>query len=174
MSRSALAPSQPHPRRLLFALMAAAAITTAGLAPSIGYAYDANSTAAINVDAKGVGLQGHDPVAYFTVGAPTKGDAQFTASHAGVTYHFATAANRDAFSANPARYAPQYGGFCAMGVALGKKLDADPKAWHIADGKLYMNLNPDVQKKWLVDVNGHNAKADKAWPGIAAKAPKSL
>jgi YHS domain-containing protein len=169
-----VSPQNQPLRRLLVGLSAALAIGALGLAPLAAQAYDENSTAAINIDAKGVGLKGHDPVSYFTAKAPAKGNAQFSASHAGVTYHFASAANRDAFNADPARYAPQFGGFCAMGVALGKKLDADPAAWHVADGKLYVNLNADVQKKWLADVPGHNAKAEKAWPGIAGKSPKSL
>jgi hypothetical protein len=91
-----------------------------------------------------------------------------------VTYRFASSANREAFLADPERYAPAYGGFCAMGVALGKKFDGDPKAWHIADGKLYLNLNPSVQKKWLEDVPGHNVKANANWPRIEDKTPKSL
>lgn len=146
----------------------------AAIVPLAAHAYDEHSTAAVNVDAKGVGLKGHDPVAYFSVGAPTAGKAEFNATHAGVTYHFASAGNRDVFQANPARYAPQYGGFCAMGVALERKLDGDPAAWHIHDGKLYLNVNKDVQKKWLEDVPGNNRKADVAWPQIKGKTPKSL
>lgn len=113
-------------------------------------------------------------MAYFTAGAPTAGKAEFNAAHAGVTYHFASAANRDAFKAEPAKYAPQYGGFCAMGVALEKKLDGDPNAWRIHDGKLYLNVSKDVQKKWLEDVPGNNKKADVNWPQIKGKTPKSL
>jgi YHS domain-containing protein len=155
------------------------AITTtiavgATLVPLASHAYDENSTAAINVDAKGIGLKGHDPVAYFTVGAPTAGKAEFTASHAGVTYLFASAANRDAFKANPDKFAPQFGGFCAMGVALNKKLDGDPSAWTIAGDKLYVNVNKDVEKKYREDVAGNNKKAEANWPKISAKTPKSL
>jgi YHS domain-containing protein len=146
----------------------------AAILPMAAHAYDENSTSAVNVDAKGIGIRGHDPVAYFTAGAPTPGKPEFSASHAGVTYHFASAANRDAFKSNPAKYAPQYGGFCAMGVALEKKLDGDPAAWHIHDGKLYLNVNKDVQKRWLQDVPGNNKKADAVWPQIKDKTPKSL
>jgi YHS domain-containing protein len=155
------------------------AVTTAialgaAIVPLAAHAYDENSTAAINVDAKGVGLKGHDPVAYFTAGAPTAGKAEFSATHAGVKYLFASAASRDTFKADPMKYAPQYGGFCAMGVALEKKLDGDPTAWHIHDGKLYLNVNKDVQKKWLEDVPGNNVKANANWPDIKSKTPKSL
>lgn len=160
-------------RTALLAATAALALGSA-IVPLAALAYDENSTAAINVDAKGVGLKGHDPVAYFTVGAPTAGKAEFSASHAGVNYLFASAANRDAFTANPARFAPQFGGFCAMGVALGRKLDGDPTAWTIADDKLYLNVNKDVQKKYREDVAGNNRKAEANWPQIRNKTPKSL
>lgn len=154
--------------------LAVAATLAAGLAPLSSYAYDENSTAAINVDAKGIGLHGFDPVAYFTDAQPTAGQPGFTASHDGVTYQFASAAHRDAFKANPAKYAPQYGGFCAMGVALDRKFDGDPQAWRIVDGKLYLNVSKDVQKKWLEDVPGNLNKAEQAWPQIRDKTPKSL
>jgi YHS domain-containing protein len=163
-------------RRLRASLLA---ITTtlaigAAIVPLASHAYDENSTSAVNVDAKGIGLKGHDPVAYFTVGAPTAGRADLTARHDGVTYQFATAANRDAFKAAPTKFAPQFGGFCAMGVALEKKLDGDPNAWTVADGKLYMNVNKDVQKKYLEDLPGNNKKAEANWPQLRSKTPKSL
>ncbi|MBE9609538.1 YHS domain-containing (seleno)protein [Chitinilyticum piscinae] len=142
--------------------------------PGTALAYDENSTAAVNVDAQGVGLQGYDPVAYFTDKAPVLGNSAYKASHNGVTYHFASKAHRDQFTANPAHYAPQFGGFCAMGVALDKKLDGDPQAWKIVDGKLYLNVNKEVQKKWLEDVPGNLKKANMEWPQIKDKAPKDL
>ena len=154
--------------------IAVAATFSAALVPATSFAYDESSASAVNVDAKGIGLRGHDPVAYFTAGAPTLGNSAFTAKHNGVTYQFASAANRATFQSNPAKYAPQYGGFCAMGVVLEKKLDGDPDAWHIADGKLYLNVNKDVQKKWLQDVSGNNKKAEQIWPSIRNKTPKSL
>jgi YHS domain-containing protein len=159
---------------LLAVGIAVAATLSAALVPATSFAYDENSKSSVNVDAKGVGLRGHDPVAYFTAGAPALGNPAFTAKHGGVTFQFASAANRDAFRAAPAKYAPQFGGFCAMGVALEKKLDGDPAAWHIADGKLYLNVNKDVQKKWLEDVSGNNKKAEQIWPAIRNKTPKSL
>ena len=103
-------------------------------------------------------------------GNPLKGVALVLAA----TLLFASAANRDAFQADPATYAPQSGGFCAMGVALERKLDGDPNAWRVVDGKLYLNVNKDVQKKWLEDVPGNNKKADINWPQIKGKTPKSL
>ncbi|MDM5179227.1 YHS domain-containing (seleno)protein [Massilia sp. DJPM01] len=138
------------------------------------FAYDENSTAAVNVDAHGVALRGYDPVAYFTVKTPTAGQAQFSARHAGMIFHFASSANREMFKANPAKYAPQFGGFCAMGVALEKKLDGDPQAWLVADdGKLYLNVNKDVQKKYMENVKGNNETAVQNWPGLKNKTPKT-
>lgn len=159
--------------RLTLAL-ATSAVLAAALAPTATYAYDENSTAVVNIDKQGIGLRGHDPVAYFTAGAPTLGNAAFTATHDGVKYLFASKANRDTFVKNPAKYAPQFGGFCAMGVANERKFDGDPAVWHIANDKLYLNVNKDVQKKWLEDVNGNNVKADGYWPEIRNKTPKSL
>lgn len=144
------------------------------LAPTPAHAYDVNARSAVNVDAESVGLHGYDPVAYFKEGAAVKGMAAFNAKHGGVTYYFANPQDRDAFKANPAQYEPQFGGFCAMGVALGRKLDGDPQAWRIVDGKLYLNVNKDIQKKWLEDVPGHISKAKQEWPGIKDKAPKDL
>ena len=158
-------------RSALTALTLVAALGAA-FVPLASYAYDENSTASVNVDGQGVGLRGHDPVAYFTASAPTVGKSEFSASHAGVNYRFASAADRDAFKADPAKYAPQFGGFCAMGVALEKKLDGDPNAWRVVDGKLYLNVNKDVQKKWLEDVPGNNRKAEVNWPKLQNKTPK--
>ena len=159
-------------RALLSALVASSALFAA--LPQTAFAYDETSTFELNVDAQGVAIKGHDPVAYFNAGKPTKGQANFSASHRGATYWFASATNRDAFKANPDKFAPQFGGFCAMGVALDKKLDGDPTAWKIVDGKLYLNVNKDVQKKWLEDVPGNLTKANGNWAGIQHKAPKDL
>lgn len=164
--------SLTRPRRqflLGLALVAGATIVT-----NSAWAYDENSPSAVNVDASGLALKGHDPVAYFSVAKPTPGLAQFSAQHQGATYRFASAANRDAFVADPAKYAPAYGGFCAMGVALEKKLDVDPQAWRVVDGRLYLNVNKDVQKRWLDDVPGNLTTAEKNWPHLKDRVPKSL
>jgi YHS domain-containing protein len=157
---------------LLAALISGASLLA--LLPTPAQAYDVNSSAALNVDAKGIAVQGYDVVAYQSGGTPTPGQTAFTAAHEGATYLFSSAAHRDLLKANPAKYAPQFGGFCAMGVALEKKLDGDPLAWRVVDGKLYLNVNKDVQKKWLEDVPGHVKAATATWPQIKAKAPKDL
>lgn len=126
----------------------------------------------MNVNADGVAIHGYDPVAYFTAGAPTKGTNAFTASWQGATFQFASAANRDAFVAKPDAYAPQYGGYCAMGMVGGGKYDIDPSAWRVENGRLYLNKDPRTQQSWLRDVPGHIVKADAKWPTVVAKEQK--
>ena len=127
-----------------------------------------------NLGAGNVAIKGYDPVAYQTQNAAVQGSDAFVAEHNGATYHFASAANRDAFQASPAKYAPAFGGYCAMGVAFGKKFDVEPTAFRVVDGTLYLNLNSDVQTRWLQDVPGNLGKANSNWPKIAAKAPTDL
>jgi YHS domain-containing protein len=128
----------------------------------------------INTDATGFVIRGYDPVAYFTEGRPVPGRADLSADYKGGKYLFATEANRDMFKANPEKYVPQYGGYCAYGVAVGKKFDIDPSSWRIVDGKLYFNLNPVILEKWTSDVKGYIRKSEENWPQIREKAPSEL
>jgi len=111
-------------------------------------------------------IKGYDAVAYFE-GKPAKGSAEHSAEYKGSRFHFASKANRDAFAANPGRYAPQYGGFCAFGTSGGYKAAIDPAAFTVVDGKLYLNYNRDVQKRWSADIPGYVAKADAKWPEVS-------
>jgi YHS domain-containing protein len=117
----------------------------------------------MNVDANDVTLHGYDTVAYFTKSKPVKGSNKFVATYKNAIYHFANEENRDLFRGNPMKYAPQFGGYCGMGVALEKKLDVDPNAFTIVDGKLYMNLNLAVRKKWSEDIPGNIMTANENW-----------
>lgn len=105
---------------------------------------------------------GYDSVSYFT-GKPTPGSDQFTTIYNGATFKFANAANLATFKANPARYAPQYGGHCAWAAANNYRFAGDPKVWKIVDNKLYLNYNKDVQVKWEKDIPGLVKKADVNW-----------
>lgn len=164
----------PQPiRRLLLSVIASASVALT-LLPAPSFAYNESSPSAINLDAKGVALKGYDPVSYFTGSTPVHGKADITAQYDGATYNFASTTNRDKFNAAPEQYVPQYGGFCAMGVALGKKLDVDPMAYRVVDGKLYLNVSKDAQKRWLDDVPGNITNAEKGWPALKDKAPKDL
>lgn len=164
----------PQPiRRLLLSAIASTTVAIT-LLPAPSFAYKESSPSAINVDTKGVALKGYDPVSYFTGSTPAHGKANITAQYDGATYHFVSRTNRDKFNAAPEQYAPQYGGFCAIGVALGKKLDVDPLAYRVVDGKLYLNVSKDVQQRWLDDVPGNITNAEKGWPALKDKAPKDL
>ena len=121
----------------------------------------------LNLDSNGLAIQGYDPVAYFTQSAAVKGSSDFMAKHEGATYHFASAENRDLFSANPAKYVPAYGGYCAYGVTQGAKVPVEPDKFAVVDGKLYLNYNAAVQSLWDKDRSGYISKADKAWPGLS-------
>ena len=138
------------------------------------YAYDTSSTSSLNVDKSGVAIRGYDPVAYFTLGKPTKGNPKFSMKHNGATYHFATLKNKETFASNPAKYAPAFGGFCAMGTVFEKKIDGDPTVWKIVDGKLYLNVGTPTQKRWLEDVPGNIKTGEGNWTKIKDKAPKDL
>jgi YHS domain-containing protein len=127
-----------------------------------------------NVDSAGLALRGYDPVAYFTAGKPEAGRAEFTATHKGASYRFASAANRDAFIAAPDRYLPQYGGWCAFAAAGGKKSDADPQVWRIENGKLYLNYNRNIGQRWSADIPGFVSRADARWPEIREKSASDL
>jgi len=114
----------------------------------------------------GKAIHGYDPVAYFTDGKPVRGDSTVTYTHEGATWQFATPAHRDAFKADPQKYTPQYGGYCAFGTSRGYKAPTEPDAWTIVDGKLYLNYNAKVRTDWNKDQSGYIQKADKNWPKI--------
>lgn len=114
----------------------------------------------------GFALGGYDPVAYFKENKPVKGAAQHGFVYRGSTFHFISAANRDAFAADPARYTPQYAGFCAFGVSNGYKAATDPAAFTVVNNKLYLNYNREVQGKWSSDIPGYVGKANARWPAV--------
>ncbi|MEW9919581.1 YHS domain-containing (seleno)protein [Marimonas sp. MJW-29] len=114
----------------------------------------------------GVAVDGTDVVAYFTEGRPIAGDPAITHDWRGATWRFASAANRDAFAADPDRYAPQYGGYCAWAVSNGYTASTVPEAWRIVDGKLYLNYSKRVQRRWEKDITGRIAAGDRNWPEV--------
>ena len=114
-------------------------------------------------------LLGHDPVAYFTQGAPARGKPEHKVSLPERTYYFASAENKALFAASPARYEPQYGGFCASGAAFAIKLGSDPSAWQIYDGRLFIFGDVLGKTAWQLDPKWNVDHADKLWPAIADK-----
>ncbi|MBU0678669.1 MAG: YHS domain protein [Verrucomicrobia bacterium] len=116
-----------------------------------------------------VAIKGYDPVAYFTEDRPVRGSKSFTFDWRGAKWRFASAEHRDLFIADPEKYAPQYGGYCAWAVSQGSTAEIDPGSWKIIEGKLYLNYDKDVQAKWEQDIGGHIAAADKYWPELIRK-----
>ena len=111
-------------------------------------------------------IRGRDPVAYFDQKGPVKGSKQFSHPWQGATWYFTSAENRDKFAAEPERYAPRYGGYCAYAVAQGYTADIDPAAWSVVDGKLYLNYSLSVRERWRKDIPGYIRKGDANWPAV--------
>jgi YHS domain-containing protein len=132
-----------------------------------------NASAGEFNESEGVAIQGFDPVAYVTELTGSKGSTDFTSVYKGSVFHFKNAANRDAFTANPEKFAPQYHGYCAFGVSRGYKAATSPDAFTVVDGKLYLNYNAEVKTMWAKDVPGFIGKADSQW-AVVEKTTKVL
>ena len=117
---------------------------------------------------RGLAIRGYDPVAYHLEGRPFEGRSEHRLEWMGATWRFASASNRERFAADPERYAPRYGGYCAYAVANGYTASVDPEAWKIVDGQLYLNYSRSVQAQWEKDIPGHIERADQNWPGLLA------
>jgi len=145
-----------HRRAVLIGLTAS---TILPALPSLAAPYFINSTSAAS---------GFDVVAYFTESRPVMGHEAIAAEHDGARFLFANAANQAAFSADPARYAPQYGGWCAFAMAHNAQASTVPEAWSIVDDRLYLNFSLYVRENWRRDPAGFIARADANWPNFAA------
>lgn len=117
---------------------------------------------------------GYDVVAYQTENAAKQGTTAHFSYHDGQAYLFSSKENRELFENNPEKYVPAFGGYCAMGVALGKKLPIDPEAFYVVDGKTYLNVNKTVQKRWLEDVPGNISVANDNWKKLENADPAKL
>jgi hypothetical protein len=144
------------------------------VAPAVRAEDEINVSKGATLSGPGLAAHGYDVVAFFTAGEPLLGTDKFAAAYNGGTYRFAIQANLDAFKADPAKYEPAFGGFCAYGVALGKKFDGDPRFWRIVDGKLYLNLNGDIAAEWAKDISANISKADANWRRIREVPARSL
>ena len=123
----------------------------------------AQTKAPVNVDTQGVGIHGYDPVAYFADGKAVKGDPQYQSKGAGATYYFQSSADKAAFDKEPAKYVAQYGGYCAMAMAMGKLEDVDPNYFLVYDGKLFLQRNEKAHMMFSKDPEGNRKKADANW-----------
>ena len=157
-----------HRRDIAFALL----MVVLGLILGIGGTTMAGADSAVPAvnAAEGVGLKGYDPVAYFINGAPTKGSEQYSFAWKGVTYRFASAGNLEKFKADPEKYLPQYGGYCAYAMSLDRIADIDPSRWAIVNGKLYLNNGFVAEKLWSLNKSGNIVSADHNWPQYPKKA----
>jgi len=126
----------------------------------------AQAVAPVNETLFGVAIHGYDPVAYFAEGAPHEGSKDHVFEWSGATWRFVSAEHRERFRADPESFAPQYGGYCAYAVSQGATANGDPELWAIVDGKLYLNLDPAIQKRWDADRPDYIQKGDRLWPGL--------
>ncbi len=125
-----------------------------------------------NTDDSKIALQGYSPVSYLDLGLAQRGSAAYKSEHNGLKYFFTSAEQKAAFDANPEKYLPQYGGWCATGIAVGAHFRTDPHKFLVRDGRLYLflyDLEVDAKELWLKDEKGMAAKAEKNWRKMHGK-----
>jgi YHS domain-containing protein len=132
----------------------------------------AQSKSLLNLDKAGVAIQGYDPVAFFTDHKPVKGKPELVVRHNGAVYHFASREHRDQFKAEPSKYEPVFGGYCAYGVSRNKLVEIDVDAFQIVDGRLLLQYSKGVRDDFNKDAKGNLTKAEANWPGLVEKKGK--
>lgn len=152
---------------LLVAVFFIAATTNANAAPRINTLEKSGLLAKFKES--GVAIRGYDAVAYWTEGKPVEGSETFKVDWEGAAWHFASQANADLFKADPVKYAPQYGGYCAYGVAQDALVKIEPENWTIVEDKLYLNFNDGVQGKFDKDVLRFIKSADSKFEELLKK-----
>src|SRR6266704_6854581 len=126
----------------------------------------------LNLDKTGVAIRGYDPVVFFTDNKPVKGKPEFPARHNGALYYFASKEHRDLFKADPAKYEPAFGGYCAYGVSRNKLVEIDVEAFQIVDGRLLLQYSKGVRDDFNKDTTGNLGKADANWSALLEKKGK--
>ena len=114
-------------------------------------------------------IKGYDPVAYFTENKPVKGSKEISLEYKGAKWLFSSEENRNLFVANPEKYEPQFGGYCAYAVSQNTTASIKPNYFTIHEGKLYLNFSKSVNKRWLKDRDGYIEEAEKNWPVLRDK-----
>jgi YHS domain-containing protein len=132
----------------------------------------AQNKSLLNLDKSGVAIQGYDPVAFFTDSKPVKGKPELGFHYKGATYYFVSKEHRDLFKADPKKYEPEFGGYCAYGVSRSKVVEVDVEAFQIVDGRLLMQYSKGVREDFNKDTKGNLTKADANWPGLVEKKGK--
>ena len=150
-------------------LMMALVLATAALSPLAAGAAFAEKPPVHTSLLSRIAVGGYDPVAYFTEGRAVRGDARHRLQHQGYEYRFASAGNLERFRANPSAYLPQYGGYCAWAVANGYTAAGNPNNWRIVNGRLYLNYNSEIQRRWERNIPGLVAQGDANWPGVLTR-----
>lgn len=149
--------------RKLFLTLVASALALPALA---------QSKSLLNLDKSGLAIQGYDPVAFFTDSKPVLGRPELGYRHHGALYHFSSKEHRDAFKADPAKYEPAFGGYCAFGVSRNKLVEIDVEAFQIVDGKLLLQYSKGVRDDFNKDTKGNLAKANANWPTLVERKGK--
>jgi YHS domain-containing protein len=175
-----LSPTLARTASLVLAFCASAALDASAPAAPVARVQQQETPRPLehfNLGKDRLALQGYDPVAYFPAGGgkPRQGLATLVATHRGVTYRFATEAHRALFLADPARYEPQYGGWCAYAMADGDKVSIDPESFLVTDGELHLFFKSwyaDTRSKWRKDEKALATKADAAWKRLLEERPK--
>ena len=155
-------------------LALALAITTIALTPAASSASLPSAQYAFNTDAGGVLLHGYDVMGYFYKNKALPGSNRFTAKWGGGTYWFSSAQYRSWFKSDPDRWVPQYGGWCAMSLTRGKKVDADPNFFVRRETGLFVFANNEQMQAWLTDEAKHEAQAKAGWEQVQFIAPADL
>ncbi|MEM7006891.1 MAG: YHS domain-containing (seleno)protein [Pseudomonadota bacterium] len=150
-------------------IAAAALVTAPAVFTSTAIADDAVAPV-FTAEDNNLAVGGYDSVSYFS-GAPVEGSADFTTTYEGAEFRFASQENLDTFLAEPAKYAPAYGGYCAWGASQGGAYPGDPQVYAVVDGRLYLNYNAEVQETWNEDRAGFIATADEKWPTVLNPEP---
>lgn len=114
-------------------------------------------------------VEGYDPVAYFTLGEATKGSKAFRTRYLDAEFRFTSQEHLTQFEANPDKYAPQYGGYCAWAVAQGYTAKGSAQNWRIVDDRLYLNYDDKVQKQWEQNIPAFIEQANEQWPSVLVR-----
>lgn len=155
---------------ILTALILSSAVLLAGCGSNaITGGKSAEKVAPVNKGSDNLAIKGYDAVAYFNDGRAVRGAEEFSLEYEGAMWLFTSQSNRDLFAQEPQKYAPQYGGYCSWAVGHGYTAPGDPEAWKVVDGKLYLNYNQDVKKKWEQEAASLITEGNKNWPDLIKK-----
>ena len=149
------------------------AAATLAVFASVGTAHAADEFFIADAE-KNIAISGYDPVAYHKAGEPTKGKADFKVEYNDVVWKFSSAENKAAFEADPAKFAPAYGGWCAVGTSKGKKIPTQPHLFKVVDGQLYLNSSDGAHNLFLENETSMIDTADQNWPGIESTPASDL